>query len=339
MRLGILGGGQLGRMTAMAATKLNIATHIYCPETDCPASFAATKTNQGSYEDLEALKVFASQVDVITFEFENIPYKSVQALEAIVPVRPGWQALHIGQNRVREKEFATSCGVPVTPYAVVKSAVDFEGLTFPLILKTQEMGYDGKGQQLIESGQDIPEIAVPSIAENKIDLKTELSVIVARDPSGHMECYDVAENRHEKGILIESLAPAKNLLSLGKKCQEYAMALADKAEVIGLLAVEFFVDREGNILFNEMAPRPHNTGHWTMDGWYVNQFEQLVRAVCGLKLAVPKAHTQVRMTNILGYDIEKKGAYMAKPNTFFYDYGKKQAREGRKMAHVNELMG
>jgi 5-(carboxyamino)imidazole ribonucleotide synthase len=344
--IGIIGGGQLGRMTAIAAARLGYRSHIYCPEEDCPASQVA-KATVAAYEDHRALAHFADCVDVVTFEFENIPAESVRVLSGHVPVRPGWHVLETAQDRLIEKPFfnsidvATAAWRPVLDLVGLKSAVNDLGR--PSILKTARFGYDGKGQVKIDETTSLENAwaemkGAPAILESFVDFEREISVIVARGIDGTATCFDVVENLHRHHILDRTIAPATIPLSLAHRAEEIALRTAKTLELVGLLAVELFVTRDGRILANEMAPRPHNSGHWTIDGCMTDQFEQLIRAVCGLPLGSTERHSDAEMTNLIGDDIDQWLNILHEPNARLHLYGKAEARPGRKMGHVTRLI-
>ena len=344
--IGIIGGGQLGRMTAMAAARLGYRSHIFCPETDCPASLVA-KATFAAYEDHKALAEFAGCVDVVTFEFENIPAESVRVLSHHVPVRPGWHVLETAQDRLLEKPFfnsidvATAAWRPVLDRAGLERAVSDLGR--PSVLKTARFGYDGKGQVKIDAATSLDEAwaemgGAPAILESFVDFKCEISVIVARGLDGSARCFDVVENRHRHHILDQTFAPAAIPASLARRAEEIALRTAKTLDLVGLLAVELFVTGEGKLLANEMAPRPHNSGHWTIDACMTDQFEQLVRAVCGLPLGNTLRHSDAVMTNLIGDDIDQWLSILKKPDARLHLYGKTEARPGRKMGHVTKLI-
>jgi len=344
--IGIIGGGQLGRMTALAAARLGYKTHIYCPEDACPASQVAYATTAAAYEDKEALTAFARAVDVVTFEFENIPADSVRLLEGLVPVRPGWKVLETAQDRVVEKSFFNNLGIATAPWRAVNSLEDLEAavaaLGRPSVLKTSRFGYDGKGQVKITAATDLAAAwnsigKVPAILEGFVDFACEVSVIVARGLDGKAVSFDLVENRHKNHILDVTIAPA----GISAALAEQGRAIADKAaqalELVGLLAIELFVTRDGRLLVNEMAPRPHNSGHWTQDACLTDQFEQFTRAVCGLPLGDASRHSDATMTNLIGDDMDQVPALLAEPGARLHLYGKSEARPGRKMGHVNRI--
>ncbi|PKU26301.1 5-(carboxyamino)imidazole ribonucleotide synthase [Telmatospirillum siberiense] len=343
--IGIIGGGQLGRMTALAAARLGYRCHVFCPEADCPASHVATAT-VAAYEDREALARFAELVDVVTFEFENIPAESVRVLSQRVTVRPGWRVLETAQDRVVEKSFFNAIGVETAGWRPVADRTDLERavaeLGRPSVLKTARFGYDGKGQVKIDATTSLDEAwaemkGVPAILESFVGFEREASVIVARGADGTARCFDVVENRHRNHILDQTIAPAPVTPALALRAEEIALRTAEKLELVGLLAVELFVTPDGRLLANEMAPRPHNSGHWTMDACATDQFEQLVRAVCGLPLGSTERHLDAVMTNLIGDDINQWLSILSEPDAHLHLYGKREARTGRKMGHVTRV--
>ena len=344
--IGIVGGGQLGRMTAVAAAELGYQTHIFTPEQNSPASQVAAKTIVAPYDDAGALKQFATGVDVITFEFENVPAQSVKLLADLKPVRPGWQCLEIAQDRIREKTFAESLGIKTAPWAEVSNADELiqaiENIGTPAILKTTRLGYDGKGQVRINQGDDAikkwAELGTDAaILEGFVNFQLEVSVISARGIDGIMKSFDVAENRHDHGILDITIAPANISAELRTSAIETAEKMATAMDIVGLLAVEMFITENGDILVNEMAPRPHNSGHWTQDGCATSQFEQFVRAVCGINLGSTERHSDAVMKNLIGSDANDWEKIIAEPESKLHLYGKLDPRPGRKMGHVNRL--
>lgn len=341
--IGIFGGGQLGRMSALAAANLGYKVHIYTNKDDSPASHVATKTIVADYEDEEALREFAKNVDVITFEFENIPHKSIQLLEEVSTVNPRWQVLHITKNRLREKRFINSIGIDTAQFEEVVGSESlqeaFNKIGRDCILKTVEEGYDGKGQYKINSETDFKKIWEDSgmnvgVLEGKVDFIKEISVIVARTYDGQTVPYPPVENIHKDGILDTTISPAEISSELGDKAKEIAIKIADNIELIGLIAVEMFVTKNNEIIINELAPRPHNSGHCTIDASVTNQFEQFIRAVCGLPLGNPDYHSKSEMKNLIGDEINLWKEYIKDNNAKLHLYGKKEIKEGRKMGHV-----
>ena len=345
-RLGIIGGGQLGRMTALAAARLGINCHAYAPEADSPAFAVSAAATCAAYEDHEALIRFAETVDVVSFEFENIPADSVKILSERLPVRPGWRVLETAQERAIEKSFFNGLGIATAPWRAVGSLAELQRavaeLGRPSVLKTCRFGYDGKGQVKIDAATDLGEAwaamaGAPAILEGFVDFAMEASVLVARGLDGSPACFDVVENRHRHHILDVTIAPAAIPPALARQAQEIAIAAAEALQLVGLLAVELFVTRDGRLLVNEMAPRPHNSGHWTMNACFTDQFEQFVRAVCGLPLGDPGRFANAVMTNLIGDDVLRWKEVLAEPGAMLHLYGKSEARPGRKMGHVNRL--
>lgn len=342
--IGIVGSGQLGRMLAIAAAELGYHTHIYSPEAHSPAEEVATHSTVAAYTDLEAFTQFAHAVDVITFEFENIPHHVLAALEARVPVYPSPRLLMISQNRIREKEFARALGIPTAPFARVTSLAELEAavetLGRPSILKTTECGYDGKGQVKITQSTSLAETwtrlnAHEAVLEGFIEFDTEISVLIARSVHGKVCCYEPVENIHKDHILHTTVVPATITKTVAENAQNIARKIAQASELVGLLAVEMFVSRTGEVIMNEMAPRPHNSGHWTMNACMTSQFEQLVRAIGGLPLGSVERTHRVTMLNIIGDEIKNVAVHLQNPYAKLHLYGKKEARPGRKMGHVN----
>ncbi len=339
--IGILGGGQLGRMLAIAAAKLGYHAHIYCPEKDCPAAEVAKFTTVAAYDDRTALKAFAKSVDVITYEFENIP---VAALGAIAgKIKPDISILELCQHRVLEKQAVNRLGIATAPFVPVHSKKELlaaaKSLGLPAVLKTARMGYDGKGQTTLKSLSMIETAwkginAAEAILESFITFRMEISVIVARDAKGTMACYCPVQNIHKNHILSETIAPASISPSLAKKAEKIARAIAEGLSLVGIMAVEMFVTQDDKLLVNELAPRPHNSGHWTIDACVTSQFEQTIRAVCGLPLGSTRRLCNARMINLIGDDIKDWQRYTAMPNAKLHLYGKKESRAGRKMGHV-----
>jgi 5-(carboxyamino)imidazole ribonucleotide synthase len=344
--LGIIGGGQLGRMTALAAARLGIHCHIYCPDPGSPAFTVSDDQTCAPYEDLEALARFADSVDAVTFEFENIPAASVRVLAEHVPVRPGWHVLETAQERVAEKSFFNGLGIETAPWRAVASRTELDNavaeIGLPAVLKTCRFGYDGKGQAKIKSPADLDAAWAamaggPAILEGFVDFTMEASVLVARGLDGKSACFDVVENRHKNHILDVTIAPAPLPADMVDRAKTIAIRAAEALDLVGLLAVELFVTADGRLLVNEMAPRPHNSGHWTMDACYTDQFEQFVRAVCGLPLGNPERFADAVMTNLIGDDIAQWRDLMAESGAMLHLYGKSEARAGRKMGHVTRI--
>jgi len=341
--IGILGGGQLGRMLAGAAAQLGFDTSIYCPESDCPAARVAAAHTIGAYSDHAALLAWAKTCDVVTYEFENVPVIAAEALIAAgVLVRPGAKPLEVSQDRVAEKSFLQCSGIATADFASVDQASDVDA---PIkrfggqgILKTRRDGYDGKGQARLESGDDYEAAHkslghAPCILESLVPFICEISVIIARDLSGTSRCYDVPRNEHVNGILRRSTVPAFIEPGVADRACEAAQALADALDYVGVLALEFFVLEDGSLLANEFAPRVHNSGHWTPEACATGQFEQHIRAVAGWSLGSVTRFHDVEMANLLGDEA------LAPPAALLDDavltlYGKRDAKPGRKMGHV-----
>ena len=344
--IGILGGGQLGRMSALAAGRLGYKVHIFSPEQDGPAAQVSWRNTVAAYDDLAALKVFAQSVDVVTFEFENIPAAAAEILARLKPTRPSPRVLHVSQERLREKRFLESIDVPVTAFREVTSAAELpaavEALGTPSILKSASFGYDGKGQVRIESGMDLNEAwtrmgGTVAILEGFIDFDCEISVIVARNPAGEIALYEPARNSHKHHILDTSTVPAGISAKVAHAAEAIARRIAGEIDLIGLLAVEMFVTKDGRVLVNELAPRPHNSGHWSQDGAVTSQFEQHIRAVCGLDLGNPARHSDTVMTNLIGDEVESWPQLLSDPDVKLHLYGKTEARPGRKMGLWNRI--
>lgn len=347
--LGILGGGQLGRMTAMAAAALGYRVHVLDPDPDAPAAQVSAQHTVAAYEDLDAVRAFARAVDVVTFEFENVPAGTAEACEGAAPVRPSPQVLHVAQHRLREKQTLQGFGLPVPGFRAVNSLEDLRvaltELGTPAILKTAASGYDGKGQQRI----DTPDGATgawgaiegqPAVLEALVPFQQEISVIGARSASGEIAFYAPFGNSHAHHILDVSVSPALVPARVAEAAGEIARTALTKLEVVGLLCVEMFVLESGEVLINEVAPRPHNSGHLTLDAHHTSQFEQHVRAVCGLPLGSVQQHTPgAAMANLLG-DLWDGGtpdwaaALRTHPKLHLHLYGKTEPRARRKMGHL-----
>ena len=344
--IGILGGGQLGRMTALAAANLGYKCEIFEPQKGCPASLVANGHIAADYTSESALLKFASKVDVITLEFENVPVATLKILESYKPVRPGPKALELAQDRIVEKTFLNNCGIETAPWAKVENAAEMEiaveKLGTPSILKTARFGYDGKGQIKILEGMDPIQAwkelgGVRCVLEGFVKFTKEISVIVARSSNGEIKAYEPVENSHKNHILDKTIVPASISAEQAEKAVDMAIKAVEEAELVGLLAVELFVAEDGRILANEMAPRPHNSGHWTQDACDTSQFEQLVRAICGLPLGSVERLGRAEMQNLLGHDIMAYKDILSEPGAHLHLYGKTEAKAGRKMGHVNRL--
>ena len=348
--IGIIGGGQLGRMAALAAARLGYLVHVFSPEKDGPAAQVSAAATVADYSDQAAIEAFAAKVDVVTFEFENIPAESVRRLAAHVPVRPCWSVLEVAQDRINEKRFFASIGVATAPWREVGSLAELTAAVAeigrPAVLKTARLGYDGKGQVKIGPDTDLAqawaalgaglEAAGAGVLEGFIDFEGEISVIVARGIDGGWAAFDPVWNVHRNHILDITTAPAPIAPELTAAAMDIAHRAAEALGVVGLLAVEMFVTRDG-LLANEMAPRPHNSGHWTMDACVTDQFEQFIRAVCGLPLGSPERHSDAEMKNLIGDDVERWLSILGDPQAKLHLYGKAEARPGRKMGHVNRI--
>lgn len=346
--IGILGGGQLGRMTALAAARLGYSAHIFAPEAKTPAGQVAAAVTQADYTDTAALKAFAASVDAITLEFENVPVSALETLAELVPTRPSAACLGAAQDRLVEKRFLESVGMGVTPYRAVDSAADIRSaldeLGAPVIVKTRRFGYDGKGQVRVDHKDDAASAwrdlgKAASIAEGFIAFEREISVIAARDIQGRTVAYPPVQNIHENHILRTTIAPAQKLGPLATEAEAMAMRAMDALDMVGLLAVEMFVTPDGRLLANEMAPRPHNSGHWSMDAAQTCQFEQLTRAVMGLPLGDPAPIAAAEMHNLLGDEADRWPELLADPSVSLHLYGKAEGRPGRKMGHWNRRTG
>ncbi|WP_306044588.1 5-(carboxyamino)imidazole ribonucleotide synthase [Nioella sp. MMSF_3534] len=344
--IGILGGGQLGRMLSVAASRLGYKTHIYEPGA-APAGDVAAKVTQGAYDDLDALARFAASVDLITYEFENIPADALDVLSATTPLSPSRRALEVSQDRLTEKTFLTDIGLTTAPFAPVDSADDLaqaiEQIGTPAILKTRRFGYDGKGQARIMTPDDAPQAladmnGAPAILEGFIDFSREISVIAARGQDGSISCYDPGENVHENGILATTTVPAAIAPGLRSDAVLLAARILNALDYVGVMGVELFVTPTG-LVVNEIAPRVHNSGHWTQAGCAVDQFEQHIRAVTGWPLGDGKRHANVVMENLIGDAIDKAPQLATRPGTQIHLYGKADTRPGRKMGHVNTVTG
>jgi 5-(carboxyamino)imidazole ribonucleotide synthase len=345
--IGILGGGQLGRMLALAAARLGFKCHVFAPSPDSPAFDVVHRVTCADYTDTEALDRFAGDVDVVTYEFENVPAETATFLAARVPVLPDPQILATTQDRLAEKTFITGLGIRTAAFADVGAptalAAAIETIGRPAILKTRRFGYDGKGHATIKNGTDGAAAwrevgGQPCILEAFVPFEREVSVIAARGHDGAVECFDVTENEHRDHILKISRVPATLPQATAEKARQIAETIARKFNYVGVLAVEMFVLRGGaELLVNEIAPRVHNSGHWTLDGASVSQFEQHIRAVAGWPLAKPIRHGRVEMTNLIGSEVEDYRSWLAVPGTAVHLYGKTAVRPGRKMGHVTRV--
>lgn len=343
--IGILGGGQLGRMLSVAAARLGLKTHIYEPGTNAPAGDVAHQVTIAAYEDEAALTAFGNAVDVITYEFENIPTSALDLLETLASIHPGRRALATSQDRLTEKAFLQKLGLQTAPFADVTSADDLAvaiaEIGTPAILKTRRFGYDGKGQARIMAPEDADTALVdmagaPAILEGFVDFTHEVSVIGARGPNGSVACYDPGENVHEAGILRTTTVPAK--LTPGQRTDAVLIAarILNALDYVGVMGVELFVTPQG-LIVNEIAPRVHNSGHWTQNGCTICQFEQHMRAVAGWPLGDGSRHADVVMENLIGDDMGRVPD-LAKTDAAIHLYGKAEVKPGRKMGHVNRII-
>jgi 5-(carboxyamino)imidazole ribonucleotide synthase len=348
--LGVLGSGQLGRMFTIAARRMGYRVHTFSPDEDTPTGQVADLEVTASYEDLDALRAFARHVDVVTFEFENVPIEAIDAVEVLAPVRPSGVALHTAQQRAREKTFLADRGVPTAPFAQAATLDElWDAVTrvgTPAIVKTAAFGYDGKGQHVVTTPADIEHIwnAIghqEAVVEKRISLQAELSVVGARGVDGEVALFPLLENRHRHHILDLTTCPAAVPFAVGRRAAEITRAILEELQYVGVLCVEFFLSTDGELLVNELAPRPHNSGHLTFDAAATSQFEQQVRAICGLPLGATELLRPAAMANLLG-DLWVGGepnwaAACRYPEVKLHLYGKAQARPGRKMGHLTSL--
>ncbi|HEX8168024.1 MAG TPA: 5-(carboxyamino)imidazole ribonucleotide synthase [Beijerinckiaceae bacterium] len=347
--LGIVGGGQLGRMIALAAARYGLKVHVYCPEPDSPAFEVSGRHTRKPYDDEAALLAFADAVDVVTYEFENVPRRTAEILSARKPLRPGVEALATTQDRFAEKSFVSALGIPTAPFRAVGSEADLaaalEEIGRPAVLKTRRFGYDGKGQVMIR-----PETAVadawrtlrgaPAILEGFVPFWREVSVVAARTVDGAFAAYDLCHNTHRHHILDVTRVPAGVSPETERKAVAVAERVAAALGYVGVLAVEMFVVRRDDgehVVVNEIAPRVHNSGHWTIEGAATSQFEQHVRAVCGWPLGSPERLGRIEMQNLIGHDADSWRGILGEPGAHLHLYGKAEARPGRKMGHVTRV--
>jgi 5-(carboxyamino)imidazole ribonucleotide synthase len=345
--LGVLGSGQLGRMFTLAARRMGYRVHTFSPEEDTPTGQVADVEVTAAYDDLDALRAFAGQVDVVTFEFENVPAEAIDAIEALAPVRPSGVALHTTQQRAREKTFLADHGFPTAPFARAATLDElWEGVArvgTPAIIKTAAFGYDGKGQHRVTTPADVEHIWTAighqeAVIEKFVSLQTEISIVAARGMDGSMTEYAPFENRHRHHILDVTTAPAAVTPAIAGRAREITRAILVELQYVGVLCVEFFVSTDGELLVNEIAPRPHNSGHLTFDAATTSQFEQQLRAVCGLPLGSTELLRPAAMANVLG-DLWAEGepnwaAACRFPDVKLHLYGKSDPRPGRKMGHL-----
>jgi 5-(carboxyamino)imidazole ribonucleotide synthase len=348
-----MGGGQLGRMFAAAAVRMGYRVHVFAPDADAaPAAAHAARTVQAGWDDEAALARFANGVDAVTIEFENIPASALERVARHVPVRPGPKALHVAQNRGREKAFLASLGLPLAPWTPVATVDEATAALAasggPALLKTAGFGYDGKGQAALNSAGEVEDAWTrigggPAVVEGRVELAAELSVVVARDAAGRTACFEAARNRHVGGILDVSVAPGGLPGEATAEAREAAEAVAEALELVGVVCVEFFLGEDGGLRVNEIAPRPHNSGHLTIEGATTSQFEQQVRTTAGLPLGDPAPRAPAAMANLLG-DLWADGppdwpAALARPGVALHLYGKATPRPGRKMGHLTVVAG
>jgi len=344
--IGIIGGGQLGRMLAMAAARLNFRTVVLEPQADCPAAQVCNRQIVAAYDDETALAELASLCDVVTYEFENVPVVAAETLAASVPVYPPAEALSASQDRLTEKRFLNGCGIPTADFHAVDDQAGLEEALAAFggkgVLKTRRMGYDGKGQRVFKGGEDLAGAFaalgnVPLILESFVPFEREISIIAARFQDGTVTCYDPAENVHLNGILHTSTIPAALSDAARAVAVESAEKLLAALNYVGVVGIEFFVLPDGSLVANEMAPRVHNTGHWTEAACVVSQFEQHIRAVAGLASGSTARHSDCVMTNLIGDDIDSVPDWLRQKDCLVHLYGKTEARPGRKMGHVTQL--
>jgi 5-(carboxyamino)imidazole ribonucleotide synthase len=347
--IGILGGGQLGRMLALAAAELGLKAHIYSPDPDSPAFYVAAEHTLAAYDDEAALSAFAAAVDVVTYEFENVPLRTAEIIEAHGSLRPSAGALATSQDRLAEKTFIGELGIRTAPFRAVASEADLTRalaeIGTPAILKTRRFGYDGKGQVKIMPG-DAPDAALASlkgadaILEGFVAFEREISVVAARGADGAFAAYDVCLNEHRNHILDVTRVPAGLGAALEADALETARRIAEALDYVGVITVEMFVVRDGGelgLVVNEIAPRVHNSGHWTIEGAVASQFEQHVRAVCGWPLGAVTRIGRIEMRNLIGEDVEAWSDILSRPGAHLHHYGKRIARPGRKMGHVTTV--
>ena len=348
--IGILGSGQLGRMLATAASRLGLKTHIYCAESG-PAFDVATRTTKAPFNDTAALTQFARAVQAVTYEFENVPIATAQHLAGLVPVRPSAKALEVAQDRLVEKQFISALAIPVAPFHAIDDAAGLRAalgrFAAPAILKTRRLGYDGKGQTRVAPGSDVEAAwktigAQSSVLEKRIAFACEISALVVRSQSGEIATYDCPVNTHENGILRRSAVPANLPEGDIVRARAIAQAIAAALDYVGVLAVEMFYLGAGapeaqRVMVNEIAPRVHNSGHWTIEACGISQFENHVRAVAGWPLGSTERHSNAEMVNLIGQEALDWQKLAAEPGVCLHLYGKREARPGRKMGHVTRL--
>jgi 5-(carboxyamino)imidazole ribonucleotide synthase len=346
--VGILGGGQLGRMLAVSASQLGLSTHVFSPESSPVAGQVASRTTHAEYSDTSALLAFADSVDVITYEFENIPSHALDGLGTRCEILPPRNALSTSQDRLTEKAFLSGLGLDTAPYANVETEADLAAavarIGTPSILKTRTFGYDGKGQVRLTRLNEAREAWTslgdpPCILEGWVDFHCEISVIAARSRSGDIVCFDPGENLHRDGILYTTTVPASNVSgALCERAKKLAGEIVDALDYVGVMGIEMFITERDEILINEIAPRVHNSGHWTQDGCIVDQFEQHIRAIVGYPLGSGARNSDVVMTNLIGDHVYKARELLGAPDISVHLYGKTDVRPGRKMGHVNRVV-
>ena len=345
INLGIIGGGQLGSMLSVAAKKLNIKTTIYCDDLNAPAQNFCNEFIFGEYNDTSKILEFVSKVDFITYEFENIPYETLHEMNKLKPVLPKPSVNRLIQHRLAEKDFINKLNIRTTRYASIEKKTDIEPLEdfLPAILKTTTMGYDGKGQFVINKINELDSLNIDFskdyILEKRVKLKKEISVIITRFANNSYEIYDPIENTHENQILKHSKIPAEISDEILKQSKDWSVRLSEELKYIGTLCVEFFIDRNENLYVNEIAPRVHNSGHLTINAYNISQFENHIRAVCSLEKIPLKKLSNAKMINLIGNEIThyRKNSNF-KDNEFFFDYLKKEIKEKRKMGHITTLI-
>ncbi len=345
--IGILGGGQLGRMLSVAASRLGFKCHIFEPGAEPPAGQTALCVTTAPYDDREALIAFAKSVDVVTYEFENIPTAALDIIEEIVPIRPGREALRVSQDRLTEKTYLQELGLQVAPFADVTDLASMlqavSEIGAPSILKTRRFGYDGKGQARLTSPEDAERAladmnGAPAVLEGFVDFSHEVSVIAARSSTGEVACFDPGENVHRNGILHTTTVPARLSASQRTDAVLISAKILNALDYVGVLGVELFVTPSG-LIVNEIAPRVHNSGHWTQNGCAIDQFEQHIRAVAGWPLGDGTRHSDVTMENLIGDDMNRVPQIARELNAALHLYGKADVKPGRKMGHVNRITG
>jgi 5-(carboxyamino)imidazole ribonucleotide synthase len=342
--LGIIGGGQLGSMLATAAKKLNIKTVIFCDDINAPAQNFSNQFIYGKYNDQSKINEFIDKIDIITYEFENIPYETLHEINKIKPVLPKPSVNRIIQHRIAEKDFINKLNIRTTQYVSVKTKADMDAVQelLPGLLKTTTLGYDGKGQHFINSIDDLNELDIDFskeyILEKLIKLKKEISIIITRFSDKKYEIYEPIENVHEDQILKHSTIPADVSNKILEQSKIWAMQIAEELRYVGTLCVEFFIDRNGNLYVNEIAPRVHNSGHLTINAYNISQFENHIRAVCKLEQIAINKISNAKMINLIGSQITAYRDKQFNPNEFFYDYLKTEIKNKRKMGHLTTLI-